>query len=263
MLDKVVGSPAEAVADIASGSTLAVGGFGLCGVPMALIRALLDTDVTDLEVVSNNCGVDGWGLGVLLSQRRIRRIVASYVGENKEFARQYLAGEVEVELTPQGTLAERLHAGGKGIPAFYTAAGVGTQVSEGGIPWRYNSEGTVILSSPAKEVRSFEVEGETRDYVLERSIRADVGLVRAQLGDRHGNLVFHESARNFNPLCGMSGRVTIAEVEQIVEPGHLPAGEVQLPGIFVHRVVQLTPEQAADKPIEKRTVRTRREGAPA
>ncbi|MDQ3628649.1 MAG: CoA transferase subunit A [Actinomycetota bacterium] len=261
MLDKVVGSPAEAVADVASGSTLAVGGFGLCGVPMALITALLDTDVTDLEVVSNNCGVDGWGLGVLLSRRRIRRIIASYVGENKEFARQYLAGEVEVELTPQGTLAERLHAGGKGIPAFYTAAGVGTQVSEGGIPWRYDGEGNVILSSPAKEVRSFEIDGETRDYVLEHSIRADVGLVRAQLGDRHGNLVFHESARNFNPLCAMSGQVTIAEVEQIVEPGQLPAADVHLPGIFVHRVVQLTAEQTAEKPIEKRTVRTRREGA--
>jgi 3-oxoacid CoA-transferase subunit A len=259
VLDKVVASAAEAVADVASGSTLAVGGFGLCGVPMTLIQALLDAGATDLEVVSNNCGVDNWGLGVLLGQGRIRRIIASYVGENKEFARQYLSGEVEVELTPQGTLAERLRAGGTGIPAFYTAAGVGTQISDGGLPWRYDSDGNVVKESPPKEQRVFDVDGAQRRFVLEEAIRADFGLVRAWQGDRHGNLVFREAAQNFNPLAGMAGKVTIAEVEQLVDPGDLDAAEVHLPGIFVHRVVELTPEQAAEKRIEKRTVRSREE----
>ena len=260
MLDKVVASAADAVADIGSGSTLAVGGFGLCGVPMILIQALLDSDVRDLEVVSNNCGVDTWGLGVLLGEGRIRRIIASYVGENKEFARQYLSGEVEVELTPQGTLAERLRAGGTGIPAFFTAAGVGTQISDGGLPWRYDPDGNVVKQSPPKEQRAFEVDGVLRRFVLEQAIRADFGLVRAWKGDRHGNLVFREAAQNFNPLAGMAGKVTIAEVEQLVEPGEIDAAAVHLPGIFVHRVVALTPEQAAEKRIEKRTIRNRAEG---
>jgi 3-oxoacid CoA-transferase subunit A len=259
VLDKVVASAAEAVADVASGSTLAVGGFGLCGVPMTLIQALLDAGATDLEVVSNNCGVDNWGLGVLLGQGRIRRIIASYVGENKEFARQYLSGEVEVELTPQGTLAERLRAGGTGIPAFYTAAGVGTQISDGGLPWRYDSDGNVVKESPPKEQRVFDVDGAQRRFVLEEAIRADFGLVRAWKGDRHGNVVFREAAQNFNPLAGMAGKVTIAEVEKLVDPGDIDAAEVHLPGIFVHRVVELTPEQAAEKRIEKRTVRSREE----
>jgi 3-oxoacid CoA-transferase subunit A len=259
VLDKVVSGPAEAVADIGSGALLAVGGFGLCGVPMALISALLETDATDLQVVSNNCGVDNWGLGVLLAQGRIRRVIASYVGENKEFARQYLSGEVEVELTPQGTLAERLRAGGTGIPAFFTAAGVGTQISDGGLPWRYDAAGNVVKQSPPKEQRAFEVDGRLRRFVLEEAIRADFGLVRAWKGDRHGNLVFREAAQNFNPLAGMAGKVTIAEVEHLVEPGELDAAEVHLPGIFVHRVVELTPEQVSDKRIEKRTVRTRAE----
>jgi len=259
VLDKVVSGPAEAVADIASGAMLAVGGFGLCGVPMALISALLETDATDLQVVSNNCGVDNWGLGVLLAQGRIRRVIASYVGENKEFARQYLSGEVEVELTPQGTLAERLRAGGTGIPAFFTAAGVGTQISDGGLPWRYDAEGNVVKQSPPKEQRAFDVDGQLRRFVLEEAIRADFGLVRAWKGDRHGNLVFRAAAQNFNPLAGMAGKVTIAEVEHLVEPGQLDAAEVHLPGIFVHRVVELTPEQVTDKRIEKRTVRTRAE----
>ncbi|NNG40178.1 CoA transferase subunit A [Flexivirga sp. ID2601S] len=254
-MDKVVSSAAEAVADIASGSSLAVGGFGLCGIPSVLIDALHKGTATDLEVVSNNCGVDDWGLGILLRDKRIRRIIASYVGENKEFARQYLEGELEVELTPQGTLAEKLRAGGAGIPAFYTATGVGTQVADGGMPWRYAADGSVELASPPKETRDFDFLGQTRPYVLERSIATDFGLVRAAKGDRHGNLVFHSSARNFNPLCAMAGRLTIAEVEQLVDPGDIEPDEVHLPGIYVQRVVALTPEQAADKRIEKVTTK--------
>jgi 3-oxoacid CoA-transferase subunit A len=258
-MDKVVSSAAHAVADVPDGASVAVGGFGLCGIPSVLIAALLEQGTGDLEVFSNNCGVDGWGLGVLLEARRIRRVVASYVGENKEFARQYLSGELEVELTPQGTLAERLRAGGSGVPAFFTATGVGTQVAEGGLPWRYDSEGQVVLSSPPKPTQTFTVRGETRSYVLEEAIHADVALVRAWKGDRHGNLVFRSAARNFNPLCAMAGEVAIAEVEHLVEPGELDPDQVHLPGVYVHRVVALTPEQAADKRIEKRTVRPRQE----
>ena len=254
-MDKVVSSAAEAVADIPSGASLAVGGFGLCGIPSVLIQALHKTDVTDLEVISNNCGVDDWGLGILLADKRIRRIIASYVGENKEFARQYLEGELEVELTPQGTLAEKLRAGGAGIPAFYTATGVGTQIADGGMPWRYAADGSVELASPAKETREFDFRGTTKPYVLETSIVADYALVRAAKGDRHGNLVFNKSARNFNPLCAMSGNVTIAEVEELVEPGQIDPDDVHLPGIYVHRVVALSPEQATDKRIEKTTTR--------
>ncbi|MGH3470784.1 MAG: CoA transferase subunit A, partial [Nocardioidaceae bacterium] len=217
-MDKVVGSAQEAVADVTDGSTLAVGGFGLCGVPSVLIAAILDAGAADLQAVSNNCGVDEWGLGLLLRAKRIRRMIASYVGENKEFERQFLHGELEVELTPQGTLAERLRAGGCGIPAFFTATGGGTQVAEGGLPWRYDADGNVVSSSPPKETREFETGDGTKTFVLERAIVADFGLVRAWKGDRHGNLVFRDSARNFNPLCAMSGRVTIAEVEELVEP---------------------------------------------
>ncbi|WP_265447749.1 CoA transferase subunit A [Flexivirga meconopsidis] len=254
-MDKVVSSAAEAVSDISSGSSLAVGGFGLCGIPSVLIDALHKGAATDLEVVSNNCGVDDWGLGILLRDKRIRRIVASYVGENKEFTRQYLEGELEVELTPQGTLAEKLRAGGAGIPAFYTATGVGTQVADGGMPWRYAADGSVELASPPKETREFEFAGGTRPYVLERSIATDFALVRAAKGDRHGNLVFHSSARNFNPLAAMAGRLTIAEVEELVDPGDIAPDDVHLPGIYVQRVVALTPEQAADKRIEKVTTK--------
>jgi len=256
-VDKVVPSAAEAVADIADGASLAVGGFGLCGIPSVLIQALLDAGVTDLEAVSNNCGVDDWGLGLLLRDKRIRRMVSSYVGENKEFERQYLRGELEVELTPQGTLAERLRAGGAGIPAFYTATGVGTQVADGGLPWRYDDAGNVVTASPPKETRDFETAEGTAGFVLERAIVTDFGLVRAWRGDRHGNLVFRDSARNFNPLCAMAARVTIAEVEELVEPGDLNANDVHLPGVYVQRVLPLTAEQAADKRIEKRTVRPR------
>ena len=261
-MDKVYPDAAAAVADIPSGASLAVGGFGLCGIPAVLIQALLASNVDDLKVVSNNCGVDEWGLGQLLMAKRIRRMVSSYVGENKEFARQYLSGELEVELTPQGTLAERLRAGGSGIPAFYTATGVGTQVAEGGLPWRYDSDGNVTVSSPPKETRDFEIRGDTYAYVLEQAIVCDFGLVRAFKGDRHGNLVFRHSARNFNPLAAMAGKTTIAEVEHLVEPGELDPNEVHLPGVFVQRVLALTPEQVDDKRIEKRTVRPR-PGSPA
>jgi 3-oxoacid CoA-transferase subunit A len=255
-MDKVVESASDAVADIANGSSMAVGGFGLCGIPSVLIEAVADAGITDLEAVSNNCGVDDRGLGLLLAQRRIRRMVASYVGENREFERQYLAGELEVELTPQGTLAERLRAGGSGIAAFFTATGVGTQVAEGGLPWRYDDAGGVAVASPAKETRTFDTgDPGPRHYVLEQAISCDFGLVRAAKGDRHGNLVYNLSARNFNPLVAMAGRITIAEVEELVEPGELDPDQIHTPGVFVQRVVALTPEQAADKHIEKRITR--------
>ncbi len=256
-MDKVVGSAAEAVADVGDGARLAVGGFGLCGIPSVLIAALLEQGATDLEVASNNCGVDDWGLGLLLREKRIRRMISSYVGENKEFARQYLSGELEVELTPQGTLAERLRAAGSGIPAFYTATGVGTQIAEGGLPWKYDSDGNVAVASPKKETRQLEFKGEDRTFVLEQALVCDFGMVRAWKGDRHGNLVFRDTARNFNPLCAMAGLVTVAEVEHLVEPGELEADQIHLPGIYVQRVLALTPEQAEDKRIERRTTRPR------
>src|SRR6476620_5282822 len=254
-MNKVVASAAEAVADIRSGSTIAVGGFGLCGIPSVLIDALLEQGADQLEAVSNNCGVDEAGLGVLLFNHRIRRMISSYVGENKEFARQYLHGELEVELTPQGSLAERMRAGGSGIPAFFTATGVGTQVAEGGLPWKYDAEGNVVVSSPPKQTQVFETAEGPKEFVLEHAIVADYALVRAWRGDRDGHLVYRDSARNFNPLAAMCGRVTVAEVEELVEPGELDPNEIHTPGVFVQRVVALTPEQAADKRIEKRTVR--------
>ena len=253
-MDKVSASAAEAVADIGDGASLAVGGFGLCGIPSVLIAALLEQGTTDLEAFSNNAGVDDWGLGLLLGAGRIRRMVASYVGENKEFARQYLQGELEVELTPQGTLAERMRAGGVGIPAFFTATGGGTQVAEGGLPWRYDDQGNVVVASPPKETRTFETSDGPREFVMEEALVADFGLVRAWKGDRHGNLVYRDSAQNFNPLAAMCGRITVAEVEHLVEPGELDPNQVHTPGVFVHRVVELTPDQAAEKRIEKRTV---------
>ncbi|MGV9699171.1 CoA transferase subunit A [Streptomyces sp. NPDC003470] len=249
-MDKVVATAGEAVADVPDGASLAVGGFGLGGVPNVLIEALFERGVDGLSVVSNNCGAMDSGLAVLLAAGRIARVTGSYIGANKEFARQYLGGELEVEMIPQGTLAERLRAGGAGIPAFYTPAGVGTQVAEGGLPWRYDGSGGVALASPPKEVREFDGE----EYVLERGIRTDFALVRAAKGDRHGNLVFAGSSRNFNPLAAMAGRITVAEVEELVEPGEIDPDAVHLPGIFVQRVVALTPEQAADKKIERRTV---------
>ncbi|MFE7515502.1 CoA transferase subunit A [Streptomyces sp. NPDC057540] len=252
-MDKVVASAAEAVADIEDGASLAVGGFGLSGVPDVLIRALHAHGPGGLSVVSNNCGVDGGGLGVLLAAGRIARVTGSYIGDNKEFARRYLGGALELELTPQGTLAERLRAGGCGIPAFFTPAGVGTQAADGGLPWRYAEDGTVLVASPPKETRVYD----GRPYVLEHGITTDFALVRAARGDRHGNLVFARAARNFNPLAAMAGRITIAEVEELVEPGALDPDQVHLPGVFVQRVLPLTPAQAADKGVERRTVRTR------
>ncbi|MGP2442598.1 CoA transferase subunit A [Streptomyces sp. JW3] len=251
-MNKLCANAAEAVRDMTDGSSLAVGGFGLSGVPEVLIGALYEQGAASLSVVSNNCGVDGAGLGVLLAARRITRVTGSYVGENKEFARQYLSGELEVELVPQGTLAERLRAGGCGIPAFYTPAGVGTQVADGGLPWRYTGDGRgVAVASPAKESRVFA----GRTYVLEHGITTDYALVRAWRGDRHGNLVFRGTAGNFNPLAAMAGRITVAEVEELVEPSALGPGQVHVPGVFVQRVVALTREQATAKRIEKRTVR--------
>jgi 3-oxoacid CoA-transferase subunit A len=247
-MDKVISTAGDAAADIIDGASLSVGGFGLCGIPSVLIDAIHAKGVTGLHAVSNNCGVDDKGLGILLRDKRIARVVASYVGENKEFERQFLGGEVEVELVPQGTLAERLRAGGAGIPAFYTPAGVGTQVAEGGLPWRYDGSGGIALASPPKQTRTFD----GREYVLEHAIVCDFGLVRAARGDRHGNLVFHSSARNFNPLCAMAGRVTIAEVEELAEPGQLDPDSIHVPGVFVQRVVEVGTE---GKRIEKRTVR--------
>ncbi|MEU0206658.1 CoA transferase subunit A [Streptomyces canus] len=252
-MDKVAVSAAEAVADVPDGASLAVGGFGLSGIPGVLIQALYDTGVTGLDVVSNNCGAGESGLAVLLAAGRISRVTGSYIGGNKEFARQYLGGGIELELIPQGTLAERLRAGGCGIPAFYTPAGVGTQVADGGLPWRYDGNGGVAVASPAKEVREFDGVA----YVLEHGISTDFALVRAAKGDRHGNLVFSKSARNFNPLAAMAGRITIAEVEELVEPGAIDPDQVHLPGIFVRRVVALSPGQAADKQIENLTVTPR------
>ncbi|MFJ3778200.1 CoA transferase subunit A [Streptomyces sp. NPDC090075] len=247
-MSKTVASPAEAVADVTPGSSLAVGGFGLSGIPDRLITALAEQGADGLEVFSNNCGVDGTGLGILLDLGRIRRVTASYVGENKEFARQYLSGELEVELTPQGTLAERLRAGGSGIPAFYTPAGVGTPVAEGGLPWKYDRAGNVLVASPPKEVREFR----GRRYVLEEGIVADFALVHARLGDTDGNLVFNKATVNFNPLAAMAGRICVAQVEELVQPGEIDPAQVHLPGIYVQRIVHTGPQT---KHIEKRTVR--------
>jgi len=263
MMDKVVNSAAEAVAGIVNGSSLAVGGFGVCGVPNVIIGELHRIGVTDLEVVSNNCGVDDWGLGILLKDKRIRRVVASYLGGNKEFERQFLSGELEVELTPQGSLAEKLRAAGAGIPAFFTATGVGTQVADGGVPRRYAPDGSIAKASPPKETREMVWNGKNLTFVMEHALSTDFGLVRAWKGDRHGNLVFRLSARNINPLAAMAGRITIAEVEHLVEPGEIDPDAVHLPGIYVQRVLALTPEQARHKHIERRTVQPRSTPEPA
>ena len=230
MINKVIASAAEAIRDIPNDATLVVGGFGLCGIPENLINALVDRKITGLTCVSNNAGVDDWGLGLLLQTKQIRKMVSSYVGENAEFERQYLAGELEVEFVPQGTLAERMRAGGAGIPAFFTPAGFGTVVAEG------------------KETREFD----GRMYVMERGIVGDFSLVAAWKGDRLGTLVYRKTARNFNPVVAMCGKVTVAEVEEIVENGALDPDNVHTPGIFVQRLV-LNAEP--EKRIENRTVR--------
>ncbi len=230
-MDKVYPDAAGALKDIvADGQSIAVGGFGLCGIPEALIAALRDTGVKNLTCISNNAGVDGFGLGQLLETRQISKMIASYVGENKEFARQYLAGELELEFTPQGTLAEKLRAGGAGIPAFFTRTGVGTLVAEG------------------KEVREFDGER----YLMERSLVPDIALSKAWKADRAGNLVYRMTARNFNPNVAMAGRISVVEVEEIVETGTLDPDEIHLPGIFVHRVVL---NAHPEKRIEVRTIR--------
>lgn len=249
MIDKTVGSAEEAVSDISNGASLAVGGFGLSGNPIALIEALLAQGTSELSIVSNNCGVDDWGLGVLLGAKRIRKMTSSYVGENREFERQFLSGELELELTPQGTLAEKLRAGGSGIAAFYTQTGVGTQVAEGGLPRRYAADGSVAVASRPKDVRTFD----GREHVLEEAITTDFSLVHAYKGDRHGNLVFRKAARAFNPITAMAGRVCIAQVEHLVEPGEIDPDEVHLPGVYVHRIVEVGAD--IEKRVEKRTVR--------
>lgn len=255
-MDKSILDSGAVIAGITSGSSIAVGGFGMCGVPTVLIEALRASGASDLEIVSNNCGAQGWGLATLLSDGRIRRVIASYFGTNEDFAEQYLSGRLEVEITPQGTLAERLRAGGAGIPAFFTPTGVGTVVADGGMPWRYAGDGSVERESPPKETRLFEVDGEPRVAVLEQAIRTDFALVRAARGDRHGNLQFHGTAMNFNPLCAMAGRITLAEVEELVEPGVLSPDDIHVPGIFVQAVLPLTAAQAAEKRVEFMTMKT-------
>jgi 3-oxoacid CoA-transferase/3-oxoacid CoA-transferase subunit A len=247
-MDKVVPSAIDAVRDIPDGATLLAGGFGLCGIPESCIAALRELGTKNLVVVSNNCGVDDFGLGILLRNRQIAKMVSSYVGENKEFERQYLSGELEVELTPQGTLAERLRAGGAGIPAFFTPTGAGTAISEGGLPIRYAADGSVAKVSPRKETR--EIRGRT--YVLEDAITGDYALVKAWRGDRFGNLVYRRTARNFNPMMATAAKVTIAEVEELVEPGQIDPDHVHTPGIYVHRIFQ---GARYEKRIERRTTR--------
>jgi 3-oxoacid CoA-transferase/3-oxoacid CoA-transferase subunit A len=247
-MNKVYPSALQATRDIPNGATLLAGGFGLCGIPENAIAALRELGVRELVVVSNNCGVDDFGLGILLNNKQIRKMISSYVGENKEFERQYLKGELEVELTPQGTLAERIRAGGAGIPAFYTPTGVHTAVSEGGLPLLYNPDGTVKKYSEKKEIRSFG----GRDYVLEPAIRGDFALVKAWRGDRYGNLVYRHTAMNFNPMMATAADVTIAEVEELVEVGTIDPDHVHTPGIYVHRIFQ---GERYEKRIERRTTR--------
>jgi 3-oxoacid CoA-transferase/3-oxoacid CoA-transferase subunit A len=247
---KVYDSAEEAVADIPDGATLMSGGFGLCGNPETLITALRNRGVRDLTIISNNCGTTELGLGVLLKAGQVKKMVSSYVGENKEFERQFLTGELEVELVPQGTLAERISAGGAGIPAFYTPTGVGTQVSEGGLPMRYNADGSVAQASPKKETREFD--GAT--FVLERALVADYAIVRAAKADRSGNLVFHATAQNFSPMMCMAARTTIVEVEELVPAGDLDPDQIHVPGIFVQRVLH---GAHYEKWIEQRTTRPR------
>ncbi len=235
-MNKVYPDAATALAGIVQdGQTIAVGGFGLCGIPEALIAALRDSGVKELTAISNNAGVDGFGLGQLLTSRQIKKMISSYVGENKEFERQYLAGELELEFTPQGTLAEKLRAGGSRIPAFFTKTGVGTIVADG------------------KEIREFD----GHQYVMERSLSADVSLVKAYKADKAGNLVYRKTARNFNPNVAMAGKITIVEVEVLVEIGEIDPDDVHTPGIFVHRIVV---NDKPEKRIEQRTVRVQQAG---
>ena len=231
-MDKVYDSAMDAIFDVEDGATILSGGFGLCGNPENLIRALSDKGVSDLTVVSNNCGTDEYGLGLLLQSRQIKKMISSYVGENKNFEQQYLNGELEVELNPQGTLAERIRAAGAGIPAFFTPTGYGTEVAEG------------------KETREFD----GTHCVMERALEADFAIVKAQKGDTHGNLVFHATARNFNPIMAMAAKTTIAEVEELVEPGEIDPDQIHTPGVFVQRILK---GEHYEKWIEQRTTRSR------
>lgn len=249
-MNKVVESAAAAIADLQNGMTVLVGGFGLCGNPENLIDAVLARGVRELTVVSNNCGTDEHCLGKLLRGKLIAKMVSSYVGENREFERQFLQGELEVELVPQGTLAERIRAGGAGIGGFYTPTGYGTWVAEGGLPMKYDSGGQVVKVSEAKETR--EIDGKWQ--VLEGPIRGEFAFVKAWKADRWGNLVYRGTARNFNPMMATAGRITVAEVEELVEVGELTADEIHTPGIYVDRVVV---GRNYLKPIEQRTVRKR------
>ncbi|KAL7827230.1 hypothetical protein SRHO_G00329480 [Serrasalmus rhombeus] len=238
----------DAVKDIPDGATILVGGFGLCGIPENLINSLLKTGVKRLTAVSNNAGVDDFGLGLLLKTKQIKRMISSYVGENVEFERQYLTGELEVELTPQGTLAERIRAGGAGIPAFFTATGYGTLIQEGGSPIKYNKDGTVAIASEPREVRQF---GD-RDFIMEKAITGDFALVKAWKADRAGNIIFRKTARNFNqPMC-KAAKVTIVEVEEIVDVGTFAEEDIHIPSVYVHRIVK---GENYEKRIERRTVR--------
>jgi len=231
-MDKTIASADEAIRDLPDGATLMAGGFGLCGIPENLIQAIAKKGTRGLTIISNNCGIDGKGLGILLAAGQVKKMISSYVGENKTFERLYLDGKLEVELVPQGTLAERIRAGGAGIPAFFTATGYGTIVADG------------------KEIRDFE----GRKYVMERALKADFSIVKAWKGDRFGNLVYRKTTRNFNPMIATEGDVTIAEVEQLVEPGELDPDQIHTPGIYVQRILK---GPTFEKPIEQRTVRKR------
>ena len=241
MLNKVIASVEEAVADIPDGSSIAVGGFGLVGIPAQLIAALRSQGASDLTIISNNLGTDDFGLGLLLKDHRISRSIGSYLGTNKEYARQYLEGELTVEFTPQGTLAERLRAGGAGIPAFYTKAGVGTPLADGDIPTRYNPDGTIAETSAPKETREFN--GEL--FVMEESLNPDFAFVHAARADRFGNLAFNKTAQNFNPDAAKAADITIVQAEQLVEA--VPSAEVDVPGIYVDRVVEVGKQETGSE----------------
>jgi len=249
-MNKVVANAAEALkkAGLKDGATILMGGFGLCGIPENLIAATRELGVKDLTVVSNNAGVDDFGIGILLQTRQVKKMISTYVGENKTFERQFLEGDLEVELIPQGTFAEKIRAGGAGIPAFYTPTGFGTQVAEGGLPMVYAKDGSVIKSSAKKETREFR----GRMFVLEECITGDFSFVKAHRGDTVGNLVYRKTARNFNPMMATAGRMTLAEVEHLVAPGAIEPDLVHTPGIFVQKVLE---GRGYEKRIEKRTVR--------
>jgi len=247
-MDKTFTSAAEAVRDIPEGATVFAGGFGLCGIPENLITALVELGTKELCFISNNAGVDDFGLGLLLQKRQVRKMISSYVGENKEFERQFLSGELEVELTPQGTLAERIRAASAGIGAFFTPTGYGTAISDGGLPILHDVNGKVVKTTDPKETRA--IDG--RNYVLEYPLKGDYAIVKAWKGDRHGNLVFRYTANNFNAIMAQAAPITIAEVEELVEPGELDPNFVHVPGIYVQRIVQ---GMNYEKRIEQRTVR--------